>query len=299
MGSGFESRGVYETFFFPIDIRDKYLTPISEPTDKEFAVLVSEWAKDYWQISTVAPKTLYDYQGVFRRHIEPKIGHKSLDDVTGLDVQKMVLSQKPYSARLSLMVLKTVYREAIMHEVTDINPTKGVKLPKRPEPNRKFLTWEQVDAIDWGKYNEQIRFLALHGLRWSEAVVLTEDDIRDGFVVVNKSFYGATKSQSSNRRVPYIGHFAPFPKTYKALNKAANKFGVTVHSFRRTYAYLLKQQGVHVTTAQKLLGHSDPMVTLKIYTSVLDQEADTVGDLLRGVVSISDNSALRNGIEFV
>ena len=215
-------------------------------------MLVSEWARNYWEISTVALKTLYDYKGVYRRHIDPTVGSLDLDDVTRLDVQKIVLSQKPYSARLSLMVLKTLFREARMHGLTDNNPTTEIKLPKRPEPRRKFLTWDQVDSLDWGKYNEQIRFLALHGLRWSEAVVLTEEDIHDGYVNVNKSAYGATKSRSSNRRIPYIGHFKPLPKTYKALNNAAKKYGVTVHSFRRTYAYLLKQQGVHVTTAQKL-----------------------------------------------
>jgi integrase len=53
--------------------------------------------------------------------------------------------------------------------------------------------------------------------------------------------------------------------------------GVTVHSFRRTYAYLLKTEGIHVTTAQKLLGHSDPLMTLKVYTSVLDDEIDAAG----------------------
>jgi integrase len=37
---------------------------------------------------------------------------------------------------------------------------------------------------------------------------------------------------------------------------------------------------VHVTTAQKLLGHSDPMMTLKIYTSVLDNEIDDAGEIL-------------------
>jgi integrase len=50
-----------------------------------------------------------------------------------------------------------------------------------------------------------------------------------------------------------------------------------VHSFRRTYAYLLKTEGIHVTTAQKLLGHSDPLMTLKVYTSVLDDEIDAAG----------------------
>jgi integrase len=65
------------------------------------------------------------------------------------------------------------------------------------------------------------------------------------------------------------------------MRLAANKHGVTVHSFRRTYAYLLKTQGVHVTTAQRLLGHSDPIMTLKIYTSVLDNEVEDAGKLLR------------------
>ena len=60
---------------------------------------------------------------------------------------------------------------------------------------------------------------------------------------------------------------------------------MTVHSFRRTYAYLLKTQGVHVTTAQKLLGHSDPLMTLKVYTSVLDSEIDDAGVLLKLVTA--------------
>jgi integrase len=72
--------------------------------------------------------------------------------------------------------------------------------------------------------------------------------------------------------------------SYKTLRKAVNKHGINVHSLRRTYAYLLKTQGVHVTTAQKLLGHSDPMMTLKVYTSVLDSEIDDAGISLRHAI---------------
>jgi integrase len=46
--------------------------------------------------------------------------------------------------------------------------------------------------------------------------------------------------------------------------------GVTVHSLRKTYAYTLKSSQIHVTTAAKMMGHSNPLVTLKIYTLVLD-----------------------------
>jgi integrase len=63
--------------------------------------------------------------------------------------------------------------------------------------------------------------------------------------------------------------------------KAAHLHGITVHSLRRTYAYLLKTQGIHVTTAQRLLGHSDPVLTMRIYTGVLDSEIDEAAKYLK------------------
>ena len=54
--------------------------------------------------------------------------------------------------------------------------------------------------------------------------------------------------------------------------RAAKPFGVTVHSLRKTYAYTLKSSQIHVTRAAKMMGHSNPLVTLKIYTLVLDDE---------------------------
>jgi integrase len=150
------------------------------------------------------------------------------------------------------------------------SPAHGVKGQRVIVSPRRFLTWEEVDRINFGKYNTQIRFLALHGLRWSEAVALTEDDIRDGRIYINKSVHGQTKSKAGVRTVPLVSPFKKFPTTRKALRKALAPHGITIHSLRHTYAYLLKSKGVHVTTAQRLLGHSDPKVTLAIYTQVLD-----------------------------
>ena len=36
-----------------------------------------------------------------------------------------------------------------------------------------------------------------------------------------------------------------------------------------------------MTTAQKLMGHSDPKITMAIYTRVLDDEIDNAGAILR------------------
>jgi integrase len=213
------------------------------------------------------------------------MGSVELDKVEPVAIQRCLLSLPPQTSRHCLMLIKTIYREAALYGQSTINPSLGLKTPAIQLSEKNFLTWEEVNSKEWGRYNEQIRFLALHGLRWSEAAVITENDIRDGFVFISKSVYGPCKSKSSVRKVPYLGHFAPLPITYKPMQKCANLHGVTVHSFRRTYAYLLKTQGVHVTTAQRLLGHSDPMMTLKVYTSVLDSEIDDAGVLLLRAIS--------------
>jgi integrase len=212
-----------------------------------------------------------------------------LDEVDVAVLQRKLLSLPPQTARHSLMLVKTIYREAKLYKICSSNPTDGLRTAPIQISDKKFLTWEEVNNLDWGRYNQQIRFLALHGLRWSEAAALTASDIRDDFVFVSRTVNGPCKSKTSVRKVPYLGWFMPLPKSYKPMQKCANRHGVTVHSFRRTYAYLLKTQGIHVTTAQKLLGHSDPLMTLKVYTSVLDSEIDDAGNKLSGFLNGNGN----------
>ena len=243
-------------------------------------MLVDEWVETVWTVLNVREKTLKDYKHLYKSHLKPVIGLLKIDSVSSKDLQVKLLSLPPQTARHTLMLAKTIWREAENYGVVTHNPLTKLRTAPIQITPKKFLTWEEVDVLDWGRYNNQIRFLALHGLRWSEAAALTFGDIKDGSVLVSRSVYGACKSKSSVRRVPYLGYFEQFPKSYKPMQKCANKHGVTVHSFRRSYAYLLKTQKIHVTTAQKLLGHSDPIMTLKVYTSVLDNEIDEAGEVL-------------------
>jgi integrase len=243
-------------------------------------MLVDEWVETVWQVIGVRKKTLHDYKNLYRRHLQPVIGRCDINEVDIFNLQQKLLSLPPQTGRHCLMVTKTIAREALLYKITDTNFAQRLKSRPIQVTPKKFLTWDEVNSLKWGRYDNQIRFLALHGLRWSEAAALTSGDIKDGSVLVSRSVYGACKSRSSVRRVPYLGYFEQFPKSYKPMQQCANLHGVTVHSFRRTYAYLLKTQKIHVTTAQKLLGHSDPMMTLKVYTSVLDNEIDEAGDIL-------------------
>jgi integrase len=251
-------------------------------------VLVDEWVETLWKILQVRPKTLHDYKRLYKRHLKTLIGPSEMDEFPVQNLQKKLLSLPPQTARHCLMLTKTIWREAENYGVVSKNPLGKLRTAPIQITPRKFLTWEEVDSHNWGRYNEQVRFLALHGLRWSEAAALCDEDIRDGFVWVNKSIHGLCKSKSSVRRIPYLGHFKRFPKSYKPLQKAVNTQGITVHSLRKTYAYLLKTQGIHVTTAQRLLGHSDPVLTMKIYTGVLDSEIDEAGIMLKRSLNLKE-----------
>jgi integrase len=225
----------------------------------------------------ITEKTRYTYTWAFNRHFGDLLGRRSINEITRLDVERVISPLPNQSGYQALMVIKTLFREAHERGWVDENPTKGIRAPRIRTAQAPFLTWDQVRDGFFGNYDNHIRFLALHGLRWGEAVALTEDDIKDGLVHVTRSVHGATKTQAGVRTVPYLGHFEQFPATRKPLAKALKPYGVNIHSLRKTYAYILKSNNVHVTTAQKLLGHASPMVTLSIYTKVLDQETLDTG----------------------
>ena len=135
---------------------------------------------------------------------------------------------------------------------------------------RKFLTWEELLVIDFGKQPSRIQSLRVARPSTLRGLGNFNSDIYDGLVHISKSAAGETKTVAGNRVVPLLSPFPGFAKSQKRLATLLKPHGVTVHSLRKTYAYTLKSSQIHVTTAAKMMGHSNPLVTLKIYTLVLD-----------------------------
>jgi len=235
----------------------------------------------------IRKKTQATYRSMYRCHIHKKLGAMQIAAVSRVDIQETIAGLPPQTAMMTLAVIKALFREAIARGYIDKSPVHGLRGPRVIVKPRAFLTWEELEKIDFGKYTKQIQFLALHGLRWSEAVALTRSDIRDGKVFVTKSIHGATKSKAGMRAIPLVSEFRPIPRHPRTLRKVLAPHGITIHSLRHTYAYILKRQGIHVTTAQRLLGHSDPKVTLAVYTQVLDNEIDEAGAILKLMVKDS------------
>jgi hypothetical protein len=121
-------------------------------------VLVNEWATKLWPLLNVTKKTRYDYSRLYERHLKPVIGHRDLDENVRQELQLHLLTLPPQTSRHCLMVAKTTWREALNYGVCQNNPTIGIRTPKIQEKPRIFLTWEEVNSLDWGRYNDQIRF---------------------------------------------------------------------------------------------------------------------------------------------
>ena len=244
-------------------------------------ISLDDFAQSLWKHLKITKKTLANYRGTYKLHVSPAVGTKLLGEVSRRDLLDALAPLSPHTYYQTLMTCRVIYREAVNRELVDVSPAAAIKAPRLTNKPYKFLTWEEVESTNFGKYDEQIKFLALHGLRWGEAVALTHEDIYDQKVHVTRSIHGATKTQAGVRVVPYMGHFNPLPRSPKPLRKALEPYGVNIHSLRKTYAYFLKSNDVHVTTAAKFMGHSNPLVTLKIYTLVRDNEVIDVGNAMR------------------
>ena len=247
-------------------------------------MLLDDFAAYCWTFLPVTKKTISNYKGAYNRNVSPKLGMRDLAEISKKDFLDVFAPLAAPNYFQTLMATRVIYREALNREIVSVSPVATITAPKSRPKAQKFLTWEEVSQTDFGKFDSHIKFLALHGPRWGEAVALRESDIYDEKVHINKSMYGLTKTPSGVREVPYFGYFKPFPKTRVGIARALAEFGVTIHSLRKTYAYFLKINDVHVTTAAKFLGHSDPMVTLKIYTMVRDNEINDIGVRLKEVL---------------
>jgi integrase len=257
-------------------------------------MLLDQFAYQVFASLNVRKKTMATYRSMYRCHISRPLGTTEISEITRTSIKVAIHGLPPQTAQMTLAVIKLLFREALELELLEKSPVHGVRGPQISVRPRKFLTWDEIEQTHFGRWNHHIRFLALHGLRWSEAVALEDRDVRDGKIHVTRSIHGDTKSRAGMRIVPLIGDFKPFPRHPRTLRKVLDPHGVTIHSLRHTYAYILKSQGIHVTTAQKLLGHSDPKITLGVYTRVLDTEIDDAGKVLSLMANMNHSSPMKD-----
>jgi integrase len=75
-------------------------------------------------------------------------------------------------------------------------------------------------------------------------------------------------------------HYLPRPKStggwFAGAVKRATVQKITPHDLRQTCASIAISSGVNVLALARMLGHSDPSVTLRVYADLFDTDLDAV-----------------------
>jgi len=127
----------------------------------------------------IRKKTLQTYRSIYRCHLEDRLGMIPIHQISRSDIQSVIKDLPPQTAAMTLAVMKTLYREALARDLVEYSPVVNIRSSQIQVVPRKFLTVEELELCNLGKYRSQILFLANHGLRWGEAVALHESDIRE------------------------------------------------------------------------------------------------------------------------
>jgi integrase len=184
---------------------------------------IGTWGRKFLDAMVVEPGTLYNYEGYWRRDIEPKWGDWALVDPTPLHVQQWVNDMvrngpgaptvpKVYSLFAQMM------KAAVKNRLIGHTPCEDIQLPKSPQSAHRYFTRAEADAILHElKDNPSIHALVELGLysgpRYGEMAALRVDRVewaRKRIQIVDnwtkKGIREHPKTSKSRREVPVPEH---------------------------------------------------------------------------------------------
>ena len=207
---------------------------------------------------------------------------------------EQLLSQNSASSYYNKIraALKQAYKEGIIHR----NPADETEGIKPGEPEREFLTLEELQAIakeecEIPVLKRAFIFSALTGLRWSDiqkmkwSEVQYSNEIGHYIRFTQKKTKGAETLPISEQAFELLGSRTSSDERvfvglkYSAWHnlrlqqwvmKAGISKTITFHCARHTFATLQLTLGTDIYTVSKLLGHRD-LKTTQIYAKIIDE----------------------------
>lgn len=275
-----------------------------EEIEKERSTIVWTISKIWDEYAKVNAeiKGLRNDHSVFKKHLEPEFGDKTLEEISQIDVDRlrmrMAKSLKPQTVKNVLAILKRLSFFAIERRLSAGLGFK-VKMPKVNNLKTEFLTEEELKRLlkaiteDPHPYAGKLLLIALYsGLRRSEIVKLQWPDVdfeRD-FIRIRNPKSGQDSSIPLNDAARAVLESIPktespfvFPgraghvySIYKMISAIRDKAGLPkdfrpFHGLRHQFASLLASSGkVDMYVLQKLLTHKSPIMTQR-YAHLRDE----------------------------
>lgn len=188
-------------------------------------------------------------------------------------------------------------KQAVRDGYLPSNPSEAVKGFKQGEPQREFLSLEELQACantecEIPLLKQAFLFSCLTGLRWSDIQKLIWGEIQrsnelgDYIRFRQKKTKGSEVLPISDQAISLLGiQGDPDQKVFQGLKYSAwNNLKlqqwvmaagisktITFHCARHTYATLQLSMGTDIYTVSKLLGHRE-LKTTQIYAQVIDEK---------------------------
>lgn len=269
-----------------------------------------------------SPQTIRSYKTASTKFLEYQQckvnGPVELHSIEEADIEAYLyylqheLDYKPASVNLQLNGIRNFFKFTCKKDLCTSNPAEHIESLKNNAKRRDFLTADEVnqliDQIEHPIGKIIIRTLAYSGLRISECLALTFEDIDFD----KNKIYVRNGKGNKPRTVPLAASLKETLENYLAGSRrfidsdfifATAKTGsfssqyinrliqaavkilgwdkhVTAHTLRHSFASMLVKKDVALPTVATLLGHSDFRTVTAVYVHVEDSVlADAVNEI--------------------
>ena len=289
--------------------------------------LFREYALGEWKAAAAGRWRESQHKSVDRilaKQLLPAFGSLRLDLIRRPRVERWFDTYSetaPGGANRALQVLRQILNAAVATGLIATNPTQGVRRNPRPKLTR-FLSAGEIarlhralDRLVEERPSRQqqadiVRLLLLTGcrkgeilkLRWSEVdgAALRLADAKTG----PRTVWLSEAARLIVARQPRTGgaYVFPSPKNptrpccdnlslWDRARKEAGIEDVRLHDLRHTVASQAVAQGVALSTVSRMLGHSDPTMTLR-YAHVSDRDVEAAAERIGKVIACAMKSGL-------
>lgn len=235
-----------------------------------------------------------EFNGLRITEITPLMLQNILDAMNAQGYAKQTINLRKVTASL-------IFNYAVIQGYVEHSPCTHLKVPKNaPQTKRQAPTAADIEKMlnAKGAFADFARFLYFTGCRRSEALALTKDDIKDGYIHINKTLYwvgelphikDTPKTSAGVRSVPILAPIKMFLSNNKqsilfkgengymrrseflkgwAKWQKENDIHLTAHQLRHGFATICYEAELNEKDTADIMGHSSVDVTRDIYTHI-------------------------------
>ena len=285
--------------------------------------VLDEWWPAYRR--RCAPSSCQFANRVLKQQLIPAFGRLPLDAIRRIDVERWFDAYSrtaPGGANKALEILGQIMNAALAAGHLETAPVKGIAKNPRPKLTR-FLSAEEIkrlhrvlDRLVGERPSRRpqadiVRLLLLSGCRKGEILKLQWSEVDGDRLNLTDTKTGPRKAwlskaaQAILARQPRAASPYVFPSPrhpdkplshilhlWQRVRKEAGLDDVRLHDLRHTVASQAVARGVPLPTVARMLGHADPVMTLR-YAHVGDRDlqaaAERIGKAIRAAMETGES----------